>query len=105
MNYLFLALMGMSFAGAFAIGFFTKRYLSLVLSLLFGLGVAFFSFWLFFVLPSTQKIGLGIIALIPVIAIIFGALNIFASLLGGIAGILIGKRKGRSGSRRDIIKV
>ncbi|MDP3762869.1 MAG: hypothetical protein Q8Q97_02245 [bacterium] len=96
MNPVFTALLGISFAGAFAIGFFTKRYLSLILSLLFGLGVAAFSFWLFFVLPSTQKIGLAVIALIPVTAIIFGALNVLASLLGGIIGTFIGKRKSRS---------
>ncbi|MDO8560788.1 MAG: hypothetical protein Q7R91_01065 [bacterium] len=95
MNNIFLALMGISFAGAFAVGFFTKRYLSLIISLLFGLGVAAFSFWLFLVLPSTQKIGLGIIALIPAMAIIFGALNILASLVGGLIGTFIGKGENR----------
>ena len=95
MNPVFTALLGISFTGAFAIGFFIKRYWSLILSLLFGLGVAAFSFWLFLVSPSAQKAGLGIIALIPVVMMIFGALNVFASLLGGIAGILIGKRRKR----------
>lgn len=93
MNSIFVILLGISFAVAFAIGFFTKRYLSLILSLISGLGIAVASFWLFLTLPSTQKIGLGIIALIPVMMIIFSASHILVSLLGGIIGIFIGKRR------------
>lgn len=78
---------------AFAIGFFTKKYWSLILSLIFGLAVAAFSFWLFLVSPSAQKAGLGIITLIPVMLIIFGALNVFVSFLGGIIGTFIGKKR------------
>ena len=93
MNTVFKVLAGISFAGAFAIGFFTKRYWSLILSLALGLGVAALSFWFFITMPSTQKIGLGIIALLPVVAIIFGALNVLVALLGGFCGILMGKRR------------
>lgn len=92
MDSIFTALLGVSFMAAFAIGFFTKRFWSLILSLIFGIVIAFASFRIFLVLPSTQKIGLGIIALIPVMMIIFGALNAAASILGGIIGIFVGKK-------------
>lgn len=92
--------MGMSFIGAFAIGFFTKKYWSLILSLALGLGVAAFSFWLFLVLPETRKVGLGIIALIPVMAVLFGTFNITAALLGGLIGTLVGKRRAQSQAKR-----
>ncbi|MDO8600809.1 MAG: hypothetical protein Q7R73_04395 [bacterium] len=93
MSLLFWALIGVSFAGAFAIGFFTRRFISLIFSLSFGAGIGAFSFWLFLVSPSAHTVGLGIIAVAPVMIILFGAFNIFAALFGGIIGILIGKKR------------
>ena len=93
MKYVFYALMGMSFAGAFAIGFFTKRWWSLVLSLLLGALMSAASFFIALGLPSIQKAGFAIIALIPVLAVIAGVMNIPLSLIGGIIGTFIGKRK------------
>lgn len=101
MNTVFKILMCVSFVGAFAVGFLLKRYWSLVLSFILGLAVAAFSFWLFIVSPETKKVGLGIIALIPAVAILLGVFNVFSSLLGGLIGIFLGKRRARLQVKRQ----
>lgn len=92
MNQLFKLLIAVSFGIGFAIGFFTKRFIFLLLSLVAGAGIGALSLALFLANPP-QDVGLGIIALLPALVIILGATNIGAALLGGAIGTIIGKRR------------
>src|SRR3989338_3216485 len=87
MNQLFELLIGASFATGFAIGFFTKRFIFLLVSLLAGAGIAALSLALY--LSSNPKdAGLGIIALLPALVILLGTFNIGAAFIGGIIGTI-----------------
>ena len=92
MNQLFQALLALSFAIGFAIGFFTKRYIFLILSVLAGAGIAALSVAFYLAYPHAD-VGLGIIALFPVLVVMLGAFNIGAALVGGIIGTMIGKQR------------
>lgn len=88
-----------SFGGAFALGFYTRRFVFLLVSLLWGAIVAAVSVWLYFVF-TPPDVGLGIIAVFPAVAIITGVLHLGAALVGGIIGTVVGKRKAaRRGGR------
>lgn len=84
-------LLVLSFGVAFAIGFFTKRFIFLILSVLCGAVIAAVSLWLYLSF-APPDIGLGIIALLPVLVIIISILHLGAALLGGIIGTIVGKR-------------
>gem|GEM_PF-2426881 len=92
MNQLFKALFGVSFAIGFAIGFFTKRYIFLLASVIAGAGIAALSVGLY-LSHAPQDVGLGIIALFPVLVILLGTFNIGAAVIGGIMGTVVGKRR------------
>lgn len=88
----------MSFGVAFAIGFYTKRFVFLLASLLCGLVFAALSVWLYFTF-TPPDVGLGIIAVFPAVLIITSALHVGAALVGGIIGTIVGKRLSRTKSK------
>ncbi|MBI2406251.1 MAG: hypothetical protein HYV25_01555 [Candidatus Harrisonbacteria bacterium] len=91
-NQLLKLLIGASFTVGLAIGFFTKRFIFLIVSLIAGAGMAILTLVLY---PSSnpKDVGLGIIALLPALVILLGASNIGAAFVGGIIGTMIGKRR------------
>lgn len=91
MNSLLQSLLAASFAIAFAIGFFTKRFIFLILSVVIAAIIDAVSLWAYLNF-NPPDVGLGIIALLPVIVIIFSILHLGAALLGGIIGTLVGKK-------------
>ncbi|MFH1192789.1 MAG: hypothetical protein V1656_00520 [Candidatus Jorgensenbacteria bacterium] len=91
MNLLLTALLVLSFGIAFAVGFFTKRFAFLILSLVCGAAIAAMSSWLYFTF-TPPDVGLGIIAVLPVVSAIIGALHLGAALVGGIIGTIVGKK-------------
>lgn len=98
MDLLLKLLIGLSFVGAFAIGFFTKKFRYLFIVVLVGLTTATVSLWVYFTF-TPPDVGLAVIAVIPAVAIITGVLHLIAALLGGIIGTLVGKRFERTGPR------
>ena len=87
-------LLVVSFGIAFALGFFTKKFRYLFVSVLCGLVIAAGSAWLYFAF-TPPDVGLGIIAVLPAVIIITGALHFGAALVGGIIGTIVGKRRSR----------
>jgi hypothetical protein len=98
MNLLLWLLLALSFGVAFAIGFFTKKFRFLFLSVLCGAVIAAVSLWLYFTF-TPPDVGLGIIAILPAVAIIVGVLHLVAVLLGGVLGTGLGRRNKESSSR------
>lgn len=92
MNQIFKLLIAVSFAIGFVIGFLTKRHISLLVSVLAGAGIAVLSVGLY-LSHAPQNIGLGIIALFPVLVVLLGTFNIGAAVIGTIIGAAIGKRR------------
>jgi hypothetical protein len=89
---LFLKLLfAVSFGAAFAMGFFTKKFRYLLVSVFCGLIIAAVSVWLYFTF-TPPDVGLGIIAVFPAVIVIVGALHLGAALVGGIVGTIVGKR-------------
>ncbi len=91
MNPFLQSLLALSFGIAFIIGFFTKRFLFLLLSVFVAAAINAASIWFYFNF-TPPDVGLGIIAIFPVIIIIFSVLHLSAALLGGIIGTIVGKR-------------
>lgn len=91
MNLFLKLLLVLSFAAAFAIGFFTKRFIFLILSVFCGAVIAAVSLLLYLKF-TPPDVGLGIIAVLPAIAVIIGVLHLGATLFGGIIGTIVGKK-------------
>lgn len=91
MNFLLKTFLVLSFGVAFAIGFFTKRFIFLILSVFCGAVIAAVSLLLYLKF-TPPDVGLGIIAILPAIAIIIGVLHLGFALLGGIIGTIVGKK-------------
>jgi hypothetical protein len=81
---------------SFLIGFKKKKFIFLILCFLVGLLFGLLSVYLYAVTDLPQEVGLGIIGILPVLFVLFSIINVFAALLSGTLGIIIGKtRKGR----------
>lgn len=82
-----------SFIAAFFIGFRTKKFSFLILELFLGLGIGILNVYLYIAITPPVQAGLGIIALVPVLFILFPFLNLISALIGGIVGTLAGRKK------------
>ncbi|MEK7654397.1 MAG: hypothetical protein AAB345_03950 [Patescibacteria group bacterium] len=82
----------LSFTIAFVLGLFTRKFLSLGISVLVGIGLSILTIALGLQTPNVQKSGLAIIVLIPVIIIIVSFVNLVAVLTGGVIGSWIGRK-------------
>ncbi len=82
-----------SFALPFLIGFWKKRFVLLVVDGVLGLGFGALSVYLYIWLTPPMDVGLGIIALLPALFVLFMALNTIVALIGGLIGTLIGKKR------------
>jgi len=78
---------------AFALGFLIRRYWFLIVLLVLGAVLGFFAVKLYFGFTPPTQVGLGIIALGPIIILGFIGGNVLLSLIGGVIGIFAGKRR------------
>lgn len=92
MNLFLQSLLTLSFGAAFVIGFFTKRFVFLILSVLIAAVIDVVSLWLYFAF-TPPNVGLGIIAVLPAITVILSVLHLGVALLGGIIGTIVGKKR------------
>ena len=91
MNTLIWIAAGAVLALSFALGFWLKKLRWVFLPVLLSLPASF-GVWIFSIQsPQMAKAGLGIIALGPVVLIIIAVVNLAASLIGAMAGVIIGK--------------
>lgn len=74
---------------------FLKRWPWIFLGLLLSLPISFSSWLLVINTPQIARVGLGIIAVAPVLLIMMGFIDLVAALLGGIIGIIWNKKTTR----------
>lgn len=91
MDLLLKLLAVLAFVGAFAIGFFTRKFRYLFVAVLVGLTTATISLWFYFTF-TPPDVGLAVIAVFPALVIVTGIVHLIAALLGGLIGTLAGKR-------------
>jgi len=80
---------------AFFIGLKTRKFIFLILDFFIGLGAGILSVILYFKFTPPLSVGLGIIALVPAMIVLFSGLNSALALVGGVVGTLIGKRSAK----------
>jgi len=84
-----------SFLISFLIGFKTKKYIFLILDVFLGLGIGILNIYLYLIFTPPVEAGLGIIALVPVMFILFSIFNISTALIGGTVGAFVGKKSAK----------
>ncbi len=82
-----------SFVVPFVIGLRKKSFVLLIVDVVLGIGFGALSVYLYLWLTPPVEAGLGIIALLPVLFILFMALNAIAAFIGGLIGTLIGRKR------------
>ena len=80
---------------AFAIGFFTRRFWTIIFSLILSAGIGFGATLLYINFDLPAEVGLGVIALFPALVILNVSFNLGSAFLAGLIGTFIGKRRKR----------
>ena len=93
MDYISWILFAAVFLVSYWIGFKTKSYWSLFLSPVFGFLTAGINMWIYFASGHAEKIGLGVLVVVPVFVVMIGSLGIASSLAGLSVGVYRGRKK------------
>ncbi len=81
------------FVISFTLGWKLKRILWLFLPIILSLPISFGTWILAVNTPEMAKTGLGVIAVAPAVLIIIAFLNFCAALIGGVIGLISGRKR------------